>query len=1434
MNHVGRSFVCHSLLASALWLHPVWCQGIITTVAGTDPYTFGSRPALDQPIGEIWGLIAGPNGEIYFCDRFDGLIYRVNPDGKLSVVAGNGVVGFSGDGGPAVNASLRYPAGLALDQDGNLFISDTTNYRVRRMSPDGTITTVAGNGNRGSDGDGGQALQASLVGPWGLAVDGAGGVYVADCDAGRVRRFGRDGTISTFAGGGTSLENGVPATYALLNCPIGVAFDPGGNLIISEQRAGRLRRVSPSGTITTVASFPQSSAPNTGWFGITADAASGDVIAALYSRVVQIAPDGGITPVAGTGQPGFAGDGGTATSALVQDLTSVAIGSGYIYIADKGNGRIRRVDGHGIISTYAGNGYERFFGDQSVPATSAVLFAPKKVVADRRGNVFVFDSGNQRVRRISSNGIISTVAGGGLSSADNIPATAAMLDINGTLAIDPAGLLYIGDGGHIRRVSAAGLISTVYTAPPFHQISDFAVDGAGNIYYADLTFATPSGSGIGSIVRVSPTGNVTAISSNLEAYVLTLDNTGNLILAAAGNHVVRLSPAGALTPLADVSAVGGIAVDAAGNLYWTSYLNNIVQRLDVGSGKVTTIAGTGFLGSSGDGGPATQARLNTPYGITVDPAGNIFVADRGNNRIREILADAASFKADLTFVSLTAKAGGPAVSGTVNLSGNVAGLPVFIGVSTDQGGDWLQASPTAATIPVAVQISADPTTLPPGTYTATISIEAPGAKPSVISIPVTFRIDPAEAPKLAVGLDSLSFNFTTRSSSASAQLSIVNKGSGTLAFTASASTSSGKAWLSVSPSSGVATAVLAGTVSVTASPGGLAPGTYTGRISIASSSTGERIDVPVTMIISSAQQTILLSQTGLTFTAVAAGGVVPPQTFGVLNIGQGIMNWSATASTLSGGSGWLSVTPPNGSSDANSLSVPLVEVDINTSGLQAGAYYGQIQVTATADNSPQVVSVVLNVLPAGSNPGPVVRPTGLIFATVAGAANPASQTVQISNLTATPVNFWAGVVTDDGPSWIVSSPSAATIPSDGPGRIVVQADVSGLSPGIRRGVLTFLTNTGDVRYVSLLLVVARPASPSTALKSLSARAPQTGCLPSKFLPVLTSLGSGFTLPASYPTTVEARVVDDCGEPMITGSVLTTFSNGDPPVTLVSLKDGRWSGTWQPRQIASQVIVTVSATNPDLNIQGSIQLPGGLQAGGIVPVLSPDGVVSTPSLGPPHGPLAPGSLISISGTGLAAGLGQSNGLPLNTQLAGTAVTVAGRPVPLFSASDGLIKGILPYDIQANTRLQLLVKRQTTLAIPELITIAPAQPAIFTKDDTGKGQGRVLDAQWKYVEPGNPATSGDAIVIYCAGLGAVDPPVAAGLAAPGAPPSRTVSPVVLTIGDVPATITFSGLLPNSTGVYQVNAIMPPGVSPGDAVPVVLTVEGQSSLPVTIAVR
>src|SRR5262249_14504668 len=152
------------------------------------------------------------------------------------------------------------------------------------------------------------------------------------------------------------------------------------------------------------------------------------------------------------------------------------------------------------------------------------------------------------------------------------------------------------------------------------------------------------------------------------------------------------------------------------------------------------------------------------------------------------------------------------------------------------------------------------------------------------------------------------------------------------------------------------------------------------------------------MTVSAIQQTILLSQTGLTFIAVAGGGAVPSQNFGVLNIGRGVMQWAASTSTLSGGANWLSAGPASGASDASSLEVPLVDVAVNPAGLDPGEYYGRIRVTSqAADNSPQYITVVLNVLPPGSDPGPVVQPTGLIFTGAAGQPVPASQSVLVSN-----------------------------------------------------------------------------------------------------------------------------------------------------------------------------------------------------------------------------------------------------------------------------------------------------------------------------------------------------------------------------------------------------------------------------------------------------
>jgi len=926
---------------------------------------------------------------------------------------------------------------------------------------------------------------------------------------------------------------------------------------------------------------------------------------------------------------------------------------------------------------------------------------------------------------------------------------------------------------------------------------------------------------------VDAAGNL-YIADTRNQRVRKVDSNG-MISTVAGNGTIGFSGDGDGGPATSASLwfPRGLAVDTAGNIYIGDAGCCRIRKVGT-DGVITTIAGSGRSGFSGDGGPATRATLTyAPY-IVTNAAGSVYFADTDNDRIRVVLAAALSFQAAPASLTFSARSGGasPPAQG-INLTSSIPGVPFSVTVSAP----WLQASPTAGTMHAVVQITADPSALPPGAAQATVTITAPTASPPVRTVAVTFDVDPARPPLIGVDPVGVSFAFRRGSRSATSQLTISNRGDGSLNFTASATTTSGRGWLSVTPSSGSVTATTTTALTVTANPAGLDSGTYTGLVSISGSTVGGEIHVPVTMTISAVSQTILLSQTGLTFTAVAGGGTVPPQSFGVLNTGQGVMNWMASASTLLGGSGWLSVSPASGATDAGSLVVPLVDVAVNAAGLAPGSYYGQVRVTApAADNSPQFVSVVLNVLPPGSNPGPVVRPTGLIFTGVTGGINPGSQNVAVSNVTAAPISFASNRLTYDGVNWFTHIPTNATVDPAGPARLVVQPDTGNLSPGVRRGVLTLLFQDGAVRSVNTLLVLI--AAPSGTARSL--RVGQAACTPTKLLPLFTSVGSDFNVPAAWPTPLEVRVVDDCGAPMAAGSVVATFSNGDPALPLVSLRDGRWSGTWQPSAARlPQVTITVSAEITGLKIQGVAQVTGGLQANATPPVLNPGGIVSAASLSP-RTPLAPGSIVSIFGARLSEGQSLATRLPLETQLAGTLVTIGGRPLPLLFASEGQINAMLPFDVPVNTRHQLIVRRGGSYTVPEAVVIAAAQPAIFTKDQNGKGQGVILDAQNRYADAGNPVRAGDAIVIYCSGLGLPDPPVPAGSGAPSSPLATTVNPVTLTIGGVRANVFFAGLAPGFAGLYQVNAFVPEGVMAGSDVPVVLTVAGQDSPPVTLAVR
>jgi uncharacterized protein (TIGR03437 family) len=330
----------------------------------------------------------------------------------IITIAGNGVRGFSGDGGPAINASLNSPFGVVVDAAGNLFIADNENRRVRKVAPAGTISTVAGNGISVFFGDGGPATSAALASPTGIAVDAAGNLYIADTLNHRVRRVTAGGIITTVAGNGLRgfAGDGGPATAAFLDEPYGVAVDTAGNLFIADSSNNRIRKVTTNGAISTLA---------------------------------------------GNGRYAYAGDGGPATNASLAFPNGVAVdAAGNVYIADTRNARVRKVSPNGIISTLAGNGSVFPFVGDGGPATSATVSAPYSVALDGSGNVFVADL--QRIRKVSLGGTITTVAGNGNIgySGDGGPATSASLGSQGVV-VDAAGNVFIADqSNRVRKVVA--------------------------------------------------------------------------------------------------------------------------------------------------------------------------------------------------------------------------------------------------------------------------------------------------------------------------------------------------------------------------------------------------------------------------------------------------------------------------------------------------------------------------------------------------------------------------------------------------------------------------------------------------------------------------------------------------------------------------------------------------------------------------------------------------------------------------------------------------------------------------------------------------------------------------------------------------------------------------------------------------------------------
>ncbi len=1466
----AHAIVCLAAVATV----PLAAQSVITTVAGTGLLFPAGRAATATPLGGPDNVSVDAAGNVYVCSVSFNVIVRIGADGIATVFAGNSINGLSGEGGPAVNASLSQPTDVVFDAAGRAYIADGNNSRIRRVELDGSIRTIAGDGSYTAGGDGEPALQAGLDYPNGLAFDAAGNLYVSQFYESLVRKITPGGIITTVAGNGNRgySGDGGPATAASLNRPYGLAVDAAGNLYIADTFNSRVRRVTPDGIITTFAGNGSDSPSGDGG-PATAAGLSGpsdvafDATGALFiadgggDQVRKVTPDGIITTVAGTGQRGFAGDGGPARNAQLAEPLRIALdAAGNLYIQEDVNQRIRRVTPDGIIDTFAGNGNGRFAGDGDAAIRAAFDF-PYRVAVDPAGSLYVSDTFNHRVRKITSSGLVSTIAGDGAIGfrGDGGPATAASFDEPEGIAIDAFSNLYVADrlNHRIRKITPGGVITTVAG----NGADDFSGDGgpateaslkapqavvldrAQNLYIADRdnnrirkvsrdgTITTFAGTGEADFSGDG--GPATAAALNRPAD-LTFDAAGNLYIADTDNERVRVVTTGGIIhtvagngryryggdggPATEASFrnPSAIAVDPAGNIYVADADNHRIRRIDP-NGIITTFAGTGDYGFSGDGGPPAGAQLYDPEGLAFDKNGVLYIADVQNDRIRAVLPAPPTFGPLPSSITLRTKAAAATPAARLlTLTSSLPGLLYQAQTASDDPPGWLQVTPSSGSMPSAVEIRADAATLAPGTYRGSVTFQAPAGSPPVQTVQVTFTVDPGDTPAFQAQPDALSFTLVTGAPAQSKSVRVINTGPGSIPF--SATIDPPAPWLAVNPASGSISAASPASLTVTADPAMLAPGTYTSAILLISAAAPTR-RIPVVLTVSAAPQTIVVSQAGLSFATTAGGGPAPAQAIQILNSGQGVMNWTVTAQPATGN--WLRVAPSTGSSDAYRGSAPQTLVATDATGLAPGRYYGRIAVTAAQSaNSPQYVSVVLNVADPAAPPPPAVSSSRLVFTAAAGGLDPSSQRLLVSNVGSAPLTFTSAKITRGG-NWLVADPSNATVTPGTPAQIVVQPQILGLDPGAYTGTINFQFSDGSLASVDVLLILT-----ATPPDQLGRRA--TGCQPTTLYPAFTALPRQFSVPAAWPVSLVVEVVDNCGAAMNEGSVVASFSNGDPPLSLDPLGDGRWSATWTPGVSGGNTFITVDAQDALSGAKGSSGRTGGVNAPRDAPVIAAHGIASAAN-GDTASPFAPGTMIAITGTNLADGAAVAGALPLPDSLNGTQVLVGAASAVLSSITPTEIDAILPTGLTPNTTQQILILRGDSLSTPQPIPVAPAQPAIFVMGT----QPAVVDPQYRLIGPGNPAHPGDTIVLYAAGLGLTDPPIDAGAAAPTDGLAFASNPVTATIAGQPAPVAFAGLAPGLVGLYQINVAIPATVEPSPETPLAITAAGLSSQ-VTIVVR
>lgn len=1403
---------------------------VITSGFGSQ-WVYPSAPvaARDAPLGGIMGIAVDDRRNVIIADPDNRMILRL-ADGNVSILGGTGQELNSGFNTPAVRASFASPHSVAFDSTtGAVYIGDSIWAGVRKISADGIATGVYTPGMYPRD----------------IAVDSAGAVYAVDKFGKRIVRVSADGTVT-------------PVIDKLTD-PWALAIDSKNNFYVSDGHT--VIRVTPAGVSQVIAgtgkagagsnNVPANTTPLTDPRGIAIqEDASGVTVyiaEAGNHRIRRVTPDGiGIT-LTGTGTPGFVDEVERFRAALDAPFDVAYDGAGNLLIADTNNGRLRRLNlATNRIETIAGNGA---FGHIDGSVADAAFYRPGSFANDRAGNIYLADTRNHIIRKISVSGVVSTIAGTGRRGHADGSASRAMFDSPGPITVTPDGsAVYVADAGNRRiRKIENGLVSTVAgngnsgsplnTTDPlkqqFYVLAGIAVydgevffsdawsdrvwvvrkDGKLSVYAGDRTAAAREGEGIPAIQAVvdGPEGLAVDAAGNLyiaEAgryRVRRVDRQSQQIITVAGNGVRGTAGDGGLAIQAQMVRPQQVTVGPDGIIYVVDYL--MIRKIQ--NNRIYTVAGS-ITGSSVPGGiAANTALLRQPNGILVDANGDLLILETSSHRIRRVLARPPALKVSSSAVRMTATSSGSRVTATVDVNAVsdtgrvVMGMPFL--ATSDEPGSWLKLTRTATALPAALTIEVDPIDLPAGVYERTITFVTENAEPREQRIPLQVTVAPAPSgPILHLPETQVSFALTSGEGiTATKQLTIGNAGYGRLTFSVQVEPLlCGRNWLHVSGRQMESLPGRPAELTIRVNSAGLPAGTCEAAITVTAAD-GAAVRVPVYMNVSSGLQKLTLSQSGLTFAAVRNGGVTPSRTFSILNAGGGAMDWAITREDIvvreAGAPSWLRVVPASGTV-TNSTSAS-VEVGIaNYNELTPGEHFGQITVTSQADKSrAQVLTVVLNVLEDGPAVAPAVLPAELLVTATQGL-NEGEQRLQICNPGTSDLPFDIGTDSPVEAIGILALPSQGTVPRASCRSISIETNTEKASTGVYTGAIQIGLGNRGVRSVPLQILIRESESGTK-----SAIAGASTC---ETVGALTSPAQNTDVIIGQPVTIQARVSTTCAAVKSVG--LSVKAAGTTVFMNQIGSAWEFQGTWIPQpNLPPRVTIELEALAGsgeqrkryfDVNVRPQLKAP-------VIPAAG--GVRDSASL-VFDGPVAPGGFVTIFGYEL----GDAD----NDDKVHTRVLLGGKPLRITSAEVRReagkapyhqINALLPFDLTTSTEHQLIVEPPDRLSVPASMLVASARPAVFTTSQRGTGQGEVL-FNGTLAARGNAAPRGEMVTILCSGLG-----------------SRTVSPdaVAVDIGGVTAQATAVAF-DEDLGHYSVTVRVPAETQPGDEVPVVIRAGGSGS--------